>query len=69
MMMAVIIIIIMFPPCTTKVSSVQNYTDGFKTVNYKKKTNTGTPAVITIKQRRQPLIGVRNSASLPIVFK
>jgi hypothetical protein len=43
--------------------------EGFTTVSYKKKPIFGTPSVNTVRQSRQPLIGVRNSASLPIVSK
>jgi hypothetical protein len=43
--------------------------EGFTTVTYKKKPTSGTPSVNTVRHRRQPLIGVRNSASLPIVSK
>ncbi|KDR11797.1 hypothetical protein L798_14176 [Zootermopsis nevadensis] len=49
-----------------KVSSVD--TEGFTTVSHKKKPSSGTPSANTIRQRRQPL-GVRNSASVPIVSK
>jgi hypothetical protein len=41
--------------------------EGFTTVSYKKKPTAGTPSVNTVRNRRQPLIGLRNSASLPIV--
>jgi hypothetical protein len=44
-------------------------THGFKIVTNKKKTTTGAPAIITVKHCWQPLIGVRKSASLPIIFK
>jgi hypothetical protein len=43
--------------------------EGFTTVSYKKKPTSGIPSVNTVRHRRQPLIGVRNSASLPIVSK
>jgi hypothetical protein len=43
--------------------------EGFTTVSYKKKPTSEIPSVNTVRQRRQPLIGVRNSASLPIVSK
>jgi hypothetical protein len=43
--------------------------EGFATVSYKKKPTCGTPTVNTVRQHRRPLIGVRNSASLPIVSK
>jgi hypothetical protein len=43
--------------------------DGFTTVSYKNKPTSGTPSVNTVRHRRQPLIGVRNSVSLPIVSK
>jgi hypothetical protein len=42
-------------------------TDGFKTVTYKKKTI--TDSLVTVKYHQQPLIGVQNSASLPIISK
>jgi hypothetical protein len=42
--------------------------DGFVTVSRKRKTIVA-PAVKNIKSRRQPLIGVRNSTSLPSVSK
>jgi hypothetical protein len=42
--------------------------DGFAPVTRKKK-HTAVLVVTTAKPRRQPLIGVRNSASLPIVVK
>jgi hypothetical protein len=44
-------------------------TGGFKTVTYRKTTATGAPAVITVKHHHQPLIGLRNSASLPNILK
>lgn len=44
-------------------------TEGFITVHRKRKPNPGTPVVHATKQRRQPLIGVRNSASLPVISK
>jgi hypothetical protein len=50
-----------------KVSGVDS--EGFTTVSYKKKPTSGTPSVNTVRQRRQLLIGVRNSSSLPIVSK
>ncbi|KDR12811.1 hypothetical protein L798_13273 [Zootermopsis nevadensis] len=50
-----------------KVSSVD--TEGFTTVNHKKKSSSGMPSANIVKQRRQPLLGVRNSASLPIDSK
>jgi hypothetical protein len=40
-----------------------------KTVTYRKKTIIESPAVITVKHRRQPRIGVRNSVSLPVIAK
>jgi hypothetical protein len=43
--------------------------DGFITVSYKKKPTSGTPPVNTVRHTRQPLIAVRDSASLPIVSK
>jgi hypothetical protein len=43
--------------------------EGFATVSYKEKPTSGIPSVNTVRHRRQPLIGVRNSASLPIVSK
>jgi hypothetical protein len=45
--------------------------DGFKTVFHKKKPILATPIATTAKnkQRRQPLIGVRNCVSLPVVSK
>jgi hypothetical protein len=52
-----------------KVSAVEEESDGFKNVTYRKKTSTGALAVITVKHRRQPLIGVRNCASLPFISK
>jgi hypothetical protein len=52
-----------------KVSIVEEESDGFETVANKKKTTTGAPAVITDKHRRQPLVGVLNSASIPILSK
>jgi hypothetical protein len=51
----------------SKVSAADS--DGFTTVTYKKKPASGTPSVNTVKQRRQPLIGVRTSASLPVVLR
>jgi hypothetical protein len=42
--------------------------EGFVTVTNKRK-NTVAPTVKNIKSRRQPLIGVRNSTSLPAVTK
>jgi hypothetical protein len=42
--------------------------DGFTTVTYKKPAPASVPEN-TIKHRRQPLIGVRNSSNLPIVSK
>jgi hypothetical protein len=41
--------------------------DGFTTMSYKTKPTSGTPSVNTVRQRRQPLRGVINSASLPII--
>jgi hypothetical protein len=52
-----------------KVSTVEEDSDRFKTVTYGRKTITGAPEVITVKHRRQPLVGVRNSASVPISSK
>jgi hypothetical protein len=52
-----------------KVSTSQVVSDGFQTVSYKKETVTGASAVNTVKHRRQPLIGIRNSALLPIISK
>jgi hypothetical protein len=54
-------------------SSTSN-TDGFKTVTYRSKTQAKTPpaniaSATTVKHRRQPLIGVRNSSSLPVIAK
>jgi hypothetical protein len=48
--------------------------DGFKTVSYRKKTVINTPlakisAVNKVKPRRQPLIGVSSSLSLPVISK
>jgi hypothetical protein len=43
--------------------------EGFTTVSYKKKPTSETHSVNTVRQRRQPLIGLRSSASLPIVPK
>jgi hypothetical protein len=48
--------------------------DGFKTVTYRKKTTTNThpaeiAAVNRVKPRRQPLIGVGSSVSLPVITK
>jgi hypothetical protein len=48
--------------------------DGFKTVSYRKKTATNIPpaeisAINKIKPRRQPLIGVSSSLSLPVISK
>jgi hypothetical protein len=40
-----------------------------KTVTYREKTTGGAPAVITVTHRRQPLVGARNSASLPVITK
>jgi hypothetical protein len=50
-----------------KVSGVDS--EVFTTVSYKNKPTSGTPSVNTGRQRRRPLIGVRSSASLPIVSK
>jgi hypothetical protein len=52
-----------------KVSTIEKDCDGFKTVTYRQKTIAGFLAVITVKHRRQPLIGVRNSAFLPTVAR
>jgi hypothetical protein len=49
-------------------SDVSTDSDGFVPVTCKKKP-TAVPVVNTAKPRRQPLIGVRNSASLPTVLK
>jgi hypothetical protein len=54
---------------SSKLSNVEEDTDGFNTVAYRKKTTIGAPAVIILKHRRQPPIGVRNSASLPIISR
>ncbi|PNF43161.1 hypothetical protein B7P43_G17207 [Cryptotermes secundus] len=47
--------------------------DGFKTVRYRNRTTTSTPAasavVNKVKLRRQPLISISNSQSLPVVKK
>jgi hypothetical protein len=43
--------------------------DGFITVTHKKKSNQVTSVITSIKQHRQPLIGVRNCVSLPVVSK
>jgi hypothetical protein len=43
--------------------------EGFTTVSYKQKPTSGTPSVNTEIHQRQPLIGMRNSVSLPIVSK
>jgi hypothetical protein len=51
------------------VSAVEEDSDGFKTVTYRKKTTTGAPVVVTVKHRRQPLIGVWNTVSLPSISK
>jgi hypothetical protein len=50
-----------------KVSTVEEDSDGFKTVSYRKKAISGAPAVFTVKHRGQSLIGVRNSTSLQII--
>jgi hypothetical protein len=48
-------------------------TEGFKTVTYKKKSNSSSPAEITavnkVKPRRQPLIGAGSSQALPVIAK
>jgi hypothetical protein len=45
--------------------------DGFTMVSHKKKPILAAPIATTVKnkQRRQPLIGVRNCVSLPVVSK
>ncbi|XP_033610480.1 uncharacterized protein LOC111872200 [Cryptotermes secundus] len=48
--------------------------EGFKTVKYKRKTQAKLPpadivAVSTVRHRRQPLIGVHKSPSLPVIAK
>jgi hypothetical protein len=43
--------------------------EGFKRVVYKKTRVPGGTVVILAKRRRQPLIGMRNSVSLPIISK
>jgi hypothetical protein len=47
--------------------------DGFKTVTYRRKATSSTPpaevAVNKVKPRRQPLIGVSSSISLPVITK
>jgi hypothetical protein len=45
--------------------------DGFTMVSHKKKPFLAAPVATTVKnkQRRQPLIGVRNCVSLPVVSK
>jgi hypothetical protein len=44
--------------------------EGFKTVRHKTKARAKSPpAVSTVRHRRQPLIGVRNSPSLPVIVK
>jgi hypothetical protein len=50
-----------------KISTCEVNSGSSKTVNYKKKTTTDALAVIIVDHRRQPLVGVRNSASLPII--
>jgi hypothetical protein len=52
-----------------KVCAFEEDSDGFKTVTYTEKTTTGAPVVITVEHRREPLVGVRNSASVPVVSK
>jgi hypothetical protein len=49
----------------SKVSDVDS--DRLTTVSYEKKPTSGTPSFNTVRQRKQQLIGVRNSAFLPIV--
>jgi hypothetical protein len=48
---------------------VQIDSDGFKTVSYKKEAAGASAVNNTVKHRRQPLIGVRNSPLLPIISK
>jgi hypothetical protein len=48
--------------------------NGFKNVKHKTKIQAKTPPadvveVSTVKHRRQPIIGVRNSQSLPVIAK
>jgi hypothetical protein len=50
-----------------KVSNIKEDFDGFKTVTYRKKTTIAGPTVITVRYCRQPLVGMRNSASLPVI--
>jgi hypothetical protein len=50
-------------------SEGQADSDGFKIVTYKKQSTQATSAATTVNQHRQPLIGVRNFPSLPIVSK
>jgi hypothetical protein len=50
-----------------KVAIVES--EGFTTVTYKRTPTSIAPSVNIIKHRRQPLVGVRNSAILPIVSK
>jgi hypothetical protein len=55
-------------------STVLPDAEGFRTVTYKRMAPASTPpvgtaAVKNVIQRRQPLIGVRNSLSLPVITK
>jgi hypothetical protein len=54
---------------SSKLSTAEEDSDGFKTVTYRKKTTMGAPAVVTVKHRHMLLNTVRNSASLPSVSK
>jgi hypothetical protein len=52
-----------------KVSAVEEDFDVFETITYRKNTNTGARAVITVRHHRQPVSGVQNSAFSPIISK
>jgi hypothetical protein len=52
-----------------KLSSVEEYTDVFSTVTYRKNIRWQSPTVVIVECRRKHLIGVRKSAPLPTVSR
>jgi hypothetical protein len=57
------------PAPLSKALSIEEDSNGFKLSPTEQKTTSGALAVITVKHLRQPLTGVRHSASLKITSK
>jgi hypothetical protein len=57
------------PVPSLKLSTVKQDSDGFQSVACRNLVTTSVPLVITLIYSRQPLLGVRKSASLPIISK